>query len=79
MSGVAFDVSNPQQETNGTSAPGHQLVNFKKEPTIVPAQEVTRLETFPSGTGGLGDIWKCTWSQQSGTCLKVSVRTDESS
>lgn len=52
MSGVAFDVSNPQQETNGTSPPGHQLDVLKNEPAIIPAQEVTKLEVFPGGTGG---------------------------
>jgi len=53
MSGVAFDVSKPQQETNGTSPPGHQLNVSKNESAIIPVQEVTKLEVFSNGTGGL--------------------------
>ncbi|OJA11925.1 hypothetical protein AZE42_06147 [Rhizopogon vesiculosus] len=64
-------LSQKSVETNGTP---HQLINFKIEPPIIPAKEVTKSGTFPSGTGGLGDVWKCSWSQRSGTC-EVAVKS----
>ncbi|KAG0701066.1 kinase-like domain-containing protein [Suillus ampliporus] len=58
---------------NGSPQPPHR-VEFKIEPQDIPAAEVKKLELFPSGTGGLGDVWKCSWSRQSGSC-KVAVKS----
>ncbi|KAG1719387.1 kinase-like domain-containing protein [Suillus lakei] len=41
-----------------------QDVDFEYEPFNVPVAEVKKLEPFPSGTGGLGDVWMCSWSRQ---------------
>jgi len=49
-----------------TSVPG----GFKIKPIIIPSATITKLELYPHGSGGLGDIWKCsmsTDSTQSGT------------
>ncbi|KAG2088085.1 kinase-like domain-containing protein [Suillus discolor] len=49
---------------NGSLKPPHR-VDFKFEPYNVPATEITKLGLFPSSTGGLGDVWKCSWSRRS--------------
>ncbi|OJA13752.1 hypothetical protein AZE42_01526 [Rhizopogon vesiculosus] len=43
-------------------------------PTIIPANTIVKLHPFPSGTGGLGDVWKCSMSTLSGT-RQVAVKT----
>ncbi|KAG0701065.1 kinase-like domain-containing protein [Suillus ampliporus] len=42
-------------------------VDFKIEPIHIPAAAIRKLEPFPNGSGGLGDIWKCSMSTQSET------------
>lgn len=49
---------------NGSPKPPHR-VDFKIEPYNIPATEITKLGLFPIGTGGLGDVWKCSWSRRS--------------
>ncbi|OAX31979.1 kinase-like protein [Rhizopogon vinicolor AM-OR11-026] len=55
-------------ELSGTAQPSHQpqVVNFKKKPTIIliPAKAVKKIGKFPIGTGGLGDVWMCSWRPQ---------------
>ncbi|KAG1721984.1 kinase-like domain-containing protein [Suillus paluster] len=55
-----------QRNDSSTSQAPHR-VDFKIEPPNIPEIEIKKLELFPSGTGGLGDVWKCSWSRQSGT------------
>ncbi|KAG1778249.1 kinase-like domain-containing protein [Suillus placidus] len=65
----------PRQKRNGSWQPPHR-VDFKIEPQNIPVTEVKKLELYPSGTGGLGDVWMCSWSRQSqvGTS-KVAVKS----
>ncbi|KAG1730478.1 kinase-like domain-containing protein [Suillus lakei] len=60
---------------NGSPQLPHR-VDFKIEPFNIPVAEVKKLEPFPSGTGGLGDVWMCSWSRQSqaGTSM-VAVKS----
>ncbi|KAG1728742.1 kinase-like domain-containing protein [Suillus paluster] len=46
---------------------GDYLAVFKIgfEPIHVPKTAIQRLEQFPNGSGGLGDVWKCSMSTQS--------------
>ncbi|OJA09211.1 hypothetical protein AZE42_00662 [Rhizopogon vesiculosus] len=48
-------------------------VDFKIEPILIPSAAIKKLELYPHGTGGLGDIWKCSMSTQSGT-RRVAVK-----
>ncbi|OAX34616.1 kinase-like protein [Rhizopogon vinicolor AM-OR11-026] len=41
-------------------------VDFKIKPIIIPSAAIQRLEQYPHGAGGLGDIWKCSMSTESG-------------
>jgi hypothetical protein len=50
-------------------------VDFKIEPTFIPSTAIKRLEIIPHGSGGLGDVWKCSMSTPSGT-RPVSLQTD---
>ncbi|KAG2134521.1 kinase-like domain-containing protein [Suillus clintonianus] len=85
-SGTINDSPRPtHQEINGIPQPPHQEingspqstppVNFKIKPRNIPATEIKKLQDFASGTGGLGDVWMCSWSPQSqaGTS-KVAVK-----
>ncbi|KAG1721985.1 kinase-like domain-containing protein [Suillus paluster] len=42
-------------------------VEFKVEPFHIPATAIRKLEQFANGSGGLGDVWKCSMSTQSET------------
>ncbi|OAX33319.1 kinase-like protein [Rhizopogon vinicolor AM-OR11-026] len=48
-------------------------VDFKIEPILIPSATITKLEKYTYGTGGHGDIWKCSMSSQSGT-RRVAVK-----
>ncbi|KAG1853471.1 kinase-like domain-containing protein [Suillus subalutaceus] len=63
------------QKRNGSSQSPHR-VDFKIEPRNISVTEVKKLESYPSGTGGLGDVWMCSWSRKSqvGT-YKVAVKS----
>ncbi|KAG1799065.1 kinase-like domain-containing protein [Suillus variegatus] len=50
-------------------------VDFKIKPDNIPTTEVTKLELFPGRTGGLGDIWKCSWSRPQVGSSKVAVKS----
>ncbi|OJA12291.1 hypothetical protein AZE42_09948 [Rhizopogon vesiculosus] len=53
-----------RQKSNATAQPT-RVVNFKKDPTIILAKEVEKISKYPSGAGGLGDVWMCSWRQKS--------------
>ncbi|KAG2108160.1 kinase-like domain-containing protein [Suillus discolor] len=59
---------------NGSPQPPHR-VDFKIKPDNIPVTEVTKLESFPSGTGGLGDVWKCSWSRPQVGTFKVAIKS----
>ncbi|OJA16720.1 hypothetical protein AZE42_11911 [Rhizopogon vesiculosus] len=49
-------------------------VDFKIEPIPIPSTAITKLEQYPHGSGGLGDVWKCSMSTESGTrCVAVKI------
>jgi hypothetical protein len=48
------------------------------DPIIIPPADIRKLERSPYGSGGLGDIWKCSMSAPSRTCI-VSFQTDRKS
>ncbi|KAG1730480.1 kinase-like domain-containing protein [Suillus lakei] len=52
-----------------------KLVNFKIEPSPIPATDIERTGKFPNFSGGLGDIWQCSMSTQSGTQRLVAVKS----
>ncbi|KAG2114466.1 kinase-like domain-containing protein [Suillus cothurnatus] len=63
------------QEGNAGSQPSNR-VDFKIKPHNIPATEVKKLELYPRGTGGLGDVWMCSWSRQSQVeTSKVAVKS----
>ncbi|OAX33316.1 kinase-like protein [Rhizopogon vinicolor AM-OR11-026] len=75
--------SQKSRRPNGTAQPSlqpqqptlqPQVVNFKKMPAIISAGAVEKIEKFPNGTGGLGDVWMCTWREESWMC-KVAVKS----
>ncbi|KAG2134524.1 kinase-like domain-containing protein [Suillus clintonianus] len=37
-------------------------MDYKIPPFLIPATDITRLEPFYNGSGGLGDVWKCSMS-----------------
>ncbi|OJA20615.1 hypothetical protein AZE42_12457 [Rhizopogon vesiculosus] len=51
-----------------------QVVDFKKMPAIISAGAVKKIDMFPNGTGGLGDVWTCSWREESCMC-KVAVKS----
>ncbi|KAG1728741.1 kinase-like domain-containing protein [Suillus paluster] len=57
----------PRQTGNGNLQPQDHRVAFKVEPPNIPATTIQRLEQFANGSGGLGDVWKCSMSTQSET------------
>ncbi|KAG2073273.1 kinase-like protein [Suillus decipiens] len=61
-----------RKQRNGHPQLTHQI-NFEFGIPEIPAGEVEKLEAFPSGTGGLGDVWKCYWSRPSEKC-NVAVK-----
>ncbi|KAG1882474.1 kinase-like domain-containing protein [Suillus subluteus] len=65
--------SRKSMKRNGSPQFPYQT-HLKIESTDIPVNEVKKLEAFQSGTGGLGDVWKCFWSRPSGTC-KVAVKS----
>lgn len=52
-----------------------ELVQFKIEPTPIPATSIIRDGKFPDCRGGLGDIWKCSIATQSGARRLVAVKS----
>ncbi|OJA21366.1 hypothetical protein AZE42_11892, partial [Rhizopogon vesiculosus] len=48
-------------------------VDFKIKPILIPSAAIKKLELYPHGGGGLGDIWKCSMSTKSGT-RRVAVK-----
>ncbi|KAG2033961.1 kinase-like domain-containing protein [Suillus americanus] len=50
------------------------VVAFKLEPNIISATAIRRLEQFPTASGWLGDVWKCSMSTQSEARL-VAVKS----
>ncbi|KAG2339258.1 hypothetical protein BDR05DRAFT_951311 [Suillus weaverae] len=52
-----------------------ELVQFKIEPIPIPATNIVRDGKFPNCRGGLGDIWKCSMTTQSGT-RRLRVRRE---
>lgn len=52
-----------------------ELVQFKIEPIPIPATNIVRDGKFPNCRGGLGDIWKCSMTTQSGTRRLVAVKS----
>jgi len=42
-------------------------VDFKIDPIVIPSTAITKLEPYIHGSGGLGDVWKCSMSTQYGT------------
>jgi len=43
------------------------LQDFKIDPILIPSTAIKKLEPYTRGSGGLGDVWKCSMSAQSGT------------
>jgi hypothetical protein len=41
-------------------------VDFKIEPFFIPSARITKHQLYPHGSGGIGDIWKCSMSTQAG-------------
>lgn len=50
-------------------------VQFKIEPIPIPAANIVRDGNFPTCTGGLGDIWKCSMATRFGTQCLVAVKS----
>jgi hypothetical protein len=61
--------------TDSCSQDTRAQVNFKIKPSVIPLAAIKRLETYAHGSGGIGDIWKCAMSTQSGI-RHVSLQTD---
>ncbi|KAG2134520.1 kinase-like domain-containing protein [Suillus clintonianus] len=53
-------------------------VNFKIEPIFIPTTALQKLEQYPNGSGGLGDVWKCSFSAQSEPVAVKSIRVPQS-
>ncbi|KAG1785067.1 kinase-like domain-containing protein [Suillus plorans] len=51
------------------------IVQFKIKPDLIPATNLLRGGNFPTWTGGVGDIWKCLMSTQSGVQRPVAVKS----
>ncbi|KAJ8590706.1 kinase-like protein [Rhizopogon salebrosus TDB-379] len=49
-------------------------VDFKIDPTFIDSTTITKLDTFAHGSGGVGDVWKCSMSTPSGPCIIVAVK-----
>lgn len=52
-----------------------EQVQFKIEPTSIPATNIVRDGKFPNCRGGLGDIWKCSMATRSGARRLVAVKS----
>ncbi|KAG1884567.1 kinase-like domain-containing protein [Suillus subluteus] len=52
-----------------------ESVQFKIEPSHIPATNIVRDGKFPNCRGGLGDIWKCSMITQSGTRCLVAAKS----
>ncbi|KAG1730479.1 kinase-like domain-containing protein [Suillus lakei] len=70
---------------NGIS-PTDVQVNYKIQPILIPTTAITKIDQFPNGSGGLGDVWKCsmyslsgTVSAQSETVAVKSIRVPQAS
>lgn len=50
-------------------------VQFKIEPTLIPATDIVKDGNFPKCRGGLGDIWKCSMATRSGTRRLIAVKS----
>ncbi|OAX33072.1 kinase-like protein [Rhizopogon vinicolor AM-OR11-026] len=56
------------------------LVDFKIKPILIPSSTIKKLEMYPHGAGGIGDVWKCSMSTASGmhpVAVKI-IRTPQS-
>ncbi|KAG2143972.1 kinase-like domain-containing protein [Suillus cothurnatus] len=60
---------------NQTCNQTFELVQFKIEPTVIPATNIVRGGKFPDFRGGFGDIWKCSMATQSGPRRLVAVKS----
>jgi serine/threonine protein kinase len=55
--------------------PPELAIQFKIEPTPIPATNIVRDGKFPDCRGGLGDIWKCSMVTRSGARRLVAVKS----
>lgn len=86
---VQFDLPKPSNIVDDGLAPGavvilqpattstHEArpVVFDADPFAIPFTSIQKLSEYPTSSGGLGDIWRCSMTTDPSTSTEVAVKT----
>jgi len=65
----------PRQELAEAAQPGRQVYS-KEVSVIIPENAIQKLDQFAKYSGGVADIWECSWRQNSGMGKVTNVSAE---